>query len=255
MHIRMLASSVGVENPELQYLSSYLINDTVAVDAGPLGVHAGCGVQVAVRHLFLTHTHIDHIATLPLFIENTFVPGGEPVTIYGHPESLSALQKHVFNDVIWPDFVRLSHPGREFLRLCPIAAETALNVEGLSILPVLVDHPVVTYGYIVTDGASTVAFGADSGPTDRIWQLLSARPAPRSVFLECCYPNSMAELAHIAGHLTPAMFGAEVAKMPETRTIVAIHIKPRFRKETLDEILALGIPNLVIGTPDAEYDL
>lgn len=179
MKIRILGSAVG-SNPDLQYFSSYVVNDTVAIDAGSLGVNGCPADQGVIRHIFLTHTHIDHIATLPLFIENAFEAGRAPAVIYGHPETLASLQAHVFNDVIWPDFVRLSIPGREFLRLCPIQPESPVRVEGLSVVPVLVDHTVLTCGYIVTDGASTVIFGADSAPTERIWQLAAKarRPSP-----------------------------------------------------------------------------
>jgi hypothetical protein len=55
----------------------------------------------------------------------------------------------------------------EFKEVVP---EQSIDVDSFSILPVLVDHIVPTIAYVVTDGASSVVFGADSGPTDRLWQ-------------------------------------------------------------------------------------
>ena len=216
MKVRILGSAVGV-TPAPQYVSSYVVNDSIAIDAGALGLNGPPGEQARIRHIFLTHGHLDHIATLPIFLENSFDPQQEAVAIYGHPTSLAHLRKHVFNDVIWPDFVRLSTPSQTFLRLCPVEAETPVPVNGLSVIPVLVDHIVPAYGYIFTDSISTVVFGGDSGPTERIWQLAATACAPRSVFLEASFPDAMHRLAHDARHLTPRLVGAEVAKMPEMR--------------------------------------
>jgi ribonuclease BN (tRNA processing enzyme) len=254
MKVRILGSAVGV-TPAPQYVSSYVVNDSIAIDAGALGINGAPEQQARIRHIFLTHGHLDHIATLPVFLENSFDPNLEAVAIYGHPALLADLQKHVFNDVIWPDFVRLSTPSHMFLRLCPVEAENPVSVNGLSVLPVLVDHTVPAYGYIVTDSNSTVVFGGDSGPTERIWQLAATACAPRSVFLEACFPDAMHRLANDARHLTPRLVGAEVAKMPEMRAIIAVHIKARFQEETTRELLKLGIPNLAVGNPDFDYHL
>jgi ribonuclease BN (tRNA processing enzyme) len=254
MKVRILESSTGVPAGP-QYVISYVVNDNIGIDAGALGFYGTPCQQAEVRHVFLTHTHIDHIASLPVFLENAFDPGREAVAVYGSPASLADLRKHVFNDVIWPDFVRLSTPTLPLLRLCEIEPETPVRVNGITITPVIVNHIVTTYGYIVTDGVSTVAFGGDSGPTDRIWQLLGTSPAPRSVFLEACFPTSMQRLAEAAGHLTPELVRAEFVKMPEIQALFAIHIKPRFYEETVQELLQLNLRNLVIGTPGSDYQL
>ena len=60
---------------------------------------------------------------------------------------------------------------RRSCSLQELKPEEEVVVGDLHITPVPVDHAVPTFGYIVTDGKSTVVFGADSGPTERIWQL------------------------------------------------------------------------------------
>lgn len=211
--------------------------------------------QFLVRDVFLTHIHVDHIASLPIFLENVFLPGAEPVNIYGHPETLAGLQSYIFNDIVWPDFVRLSISGRQFLRFCPITPERPVQIGQLSVLPVLVDHTVVTCGYIITDGFSTVIFGADSGPTERIWQLAGKSCAPRTVVLEACFPNSMEELAQLTKHLTPTLFSAELAKIADVSSVIAVHLKPRFHQLIVDELHDLQLPNLIVGMPNSEYDV
>ena len=150
MKVRILGSAVRGA-PALQYVSSYLVNDAIAIDAGALGLNGTPVQQNRIRHVFLTHCHLDHIATLPMFLENAMRSGQDPVAIYGHPETLAALQRHVFNDLIWPDFVRLTTPDLPFLKLCPIEAEVPVRIDELSVIPAVVDHLVAAYGYIVTD--------------------------------------------------------------------------------------------------------
>ena len=76
MKITLIPSSVsGGADADNQYLTSFLVNDTVAVDAGSLGFYGTPREQARIRHVFLTHTHIDHIASLPIFVENAYEIG------------------------------------------------------------------------------------------------------------------------------------------------------------------------------------
>ena len=189
-----------------------------------------------------------------MFLENAFDPSREPVNVYGAPEVLESVQRHIFNGVIWPDFVKLSIGGHPLVRLVPLSEESAIQIEALTIVPVAVHHVVPTYGYIVSDNQATVVFGADSGPTERIWQLARKANGPISVFLEACFPDELSQLATISGHLTPSMFAGEVRKLPEAKTIVATHIKAGFHERVVNELMALRIPGLVIGDAAHEYE-
>ncbi len=39
-----------------------------------------------------------------------------PLTVYAREETLRAVQDHLFNDVIWPDFAKLPSPDKPMLR-------------------------------------------------------------------------------------------------------------------------------------------
>jgi ribonuclease BN (tRNA processing enzyme) len=254
MEVRILGSSVDAPR-ERQYASSYLINGVVSIDAGTLGFHGTPQNQARVRHIFLTHSHMDHIASLPVFLENAYDPEQPEVTIHALPQTLDALRRFVFNDVIWPDFVQMRMPGRPFLQLRELRPEQAQEVEGLRVLPVPVNHIVPTVGYIVSDGKSTVVFSGDTAATQRIWELSGEFPAPRSVFLECTFPDEMEQLALISAHLTPSQFGLERAKMPSIERLFAIHLKDRYRQVMEQQLAALRLPELVIAEGDACYSL
>ena len=252
MKIRVFGSSVK-DTPRRQYVSSYLINGNVAIDAGCLGFWGTPQEQEAIKHVFLTHSHIDHTASLPIFVENAWTPAGNCPCVYGSSTTLDAMQRHVFNNVIWPDFIALSQNMPPFLRVKQIEAEKPIAAGGLQITPVLVNHVVPTFGYVVADGESAVIFGGDSGPTDRLWEISHQTPGLRAVFLEACFPNAMTSLAQASLHMTPEMFSREVAKMPAGIDVVAVHIKVRYREQVIRELLDLGLPRLIIGECEKEY--
>lgn len=254
MKLRILDTALEGGEPK-QYASSYLVNDVLAVDAGCLGFWRTPDDQAGIRHILITHSHMDHIASLPTFIENAYRPGLDSVTVYGLPETMDVLQRHVFNDVIWPDFVRITVAGKPFVRLQPIRAGEPFQAAGLTVSAIPVDHIVPTCGFIVTDQRSTLIFGADSGPTQPLWEAAHGTPRPRAVVLEASFPNSMKELARVSAHLTPEMFREEVAKMPVMDRIIAVHLKEVFRKQVEQELALLGLPQLEIGVASREYEI
>jgi formylmethanofuran dehydrogenase subunit A len=50
------------------------------------------------------------------------------------------------------------------------------------------------------------------------------------------------------------MFAGEVGKMPPGIKVVVTHIKVRYRDEIVRELHALGLPQVVIGDCEKEYD-
>ncbi|MCC7154108.1 MAG: hypothetical protein IT161_06000, partial [Bryobacterales bacterium] len=80
-------------------------------------------------------------------------------------------------------------------------------------------------------------------------------PAPRLIFLEAAFPNSLSGLAAVAQHLTPETFGREAKKLPAADKLIAVHLKPRFRDTIIAELRTLGIPNLIIGESEAVYEV
>jgi ribonuclease BN (tRNA processing enzyme) len=240
------AFSGGGTDPH-QFSTSYLLNDTLAIDAGCLGFYRSPFDQARIRHVLLSHSHIDHIASLPIFIENAYEGKPDCVTIHGSDAVLDCLHKDIFNDRVWPDFIGLSKPQAPFLKLATLEADKAVELEGLRITPVTVDHVVPTFGFIVEDQGAAVVIPTDTGPTDAIWQRANATPNLKAVFLEATFPNNMTWLADVSKHLTPAKFALEVQKIQPPVALIAVHIKPRFRAQVVNELQALALPQLEIG--------
>jgi cAMP phosphodiesterase len=252
MRIRVLSSAPGDPGAR-QYLTTFLINDTVAIDAGCLGLYREPLDQSRVSHVFLTHTHADHVASLPMFLENTDGAGKAHPEVYAHHSVIESLRTDIFNDRLWPSLERLSAGDGPLLDLHTLESESTVSVAGLHVTPVFVNHTVPTYGYMVDDGRAAVVFGSDSGPTERIWEVARARDHLKAVFLESSFPNHMEDEAKRFGHLTPRLLGKEVEKLERNVAVIAIHIKSAHYNHIVDELADLELEQLSIGEGGKEY--
>ena len=254
MKVRLLPSSVCECGPrQHQFLSSYRINDTLAIDAGSLGLVGTVQEQAGILHILITHTHMDHIASLPIFVENAYEATNNCVTIHGSQPVLDSLRNGIFNDRIWPNMIQLSTEQAPFLRLAELESEKPIELEGLRITPIPVDHVVPTFGFLVEDAGAAVLIAGDTGPTETIWKYTNRTPNLKAVFLEATFPESMAWLAEVSKHLTPSLFAREIGKLKQRTRVVAVHIKARYREQVVRELEALRIPGLEIGEIDKVY--
>ena len=237
----------------LQFLTSYLINGAFAIDAGSLGISLSLADQCKIKHIVLSHAHIDHLATLPIFLENTAESPGTQVTIHGSEAVLEGLRRHIFNDCVWPDLIRATSNSQPLFHLAALEPGRALEISGVRITPIPVNHAVPTMGFLLEEGDAAVVLPIDTGPTEELWRCANALPKVDAVFLEATFPNSMVGLAQIAKHLTPGMFAEEVRKLSHPAKIIAIHIKAALYDEVVGELQSLGLPDLEIGRPGVEY--
>lgn len=252
MKLTLIPSTVG-GGPDHQYLSSCLIDETVALDAGSLGLFGSPQQQALVRHVFLSHTHMDHLATLPIFVENAYEGKADCVTVHASANVLACCREHLFNDQIWPDFVALSKGDKPFLRLAPFESGETIELDGLRVTAVALNHVVPTVGYVVADAQSAVAFISDTAATEEIWKHVNAAPNLKAVFVEATFPNELTWLADVSKHLTPQALSREAAKLTRPARLIIIHIKARYQTQVVAQLLALGLPGLEIGQAAATY--
>lgn len=253
MKIELVPSTVG-EQAARQFSIASLINDTVAIDAGTIGMLWPFERQRRITDVFLSHSHVDHIASLPLFLDSIYQPGPACPTVHACPATVHCLRQDVFNDRLWPDFIRLSENESPFLDLQSLASETPVEVADLTVTPVAVDHVVPTMGFVVQDHNSSVGFVSDTNRTERIWEVLAAANNLQAVFLECSFPNSHRWLADKSGHLCTELFAEYVRRLPESVQVITTHLKPCFFDQISAEVIDLGLPNVQIGVPGQSYE-
>lgn len=210
--------------------------------------------QLRIQHIFITHSHMDHIASLPIFLDTVFEAGDRCVTVHAGAATLESLRRDVFNDRVWPDLIGMSEKGNAFVKLETLEPGRPVEAAGLRLTPVAVDHVVPTLGFLVESAGATVAIPSDTGPTDFFWREAGAAPNLKAVFLEASFPNALSELAVLSKHMTPAMFSAQACKLPRQVPFLAVHIKPRFYDQVVAELHALDMPELRVGRPGATYE-
>lgn len=257
MKIRQLGSSVG-DGEVRQHLTTFLVNDSVAIDAGCLGLLSPIAAQRRIKHVFLSHSHLDHIATLPSFLDTVFQPGDDCPTIYASGDVWNSLNRDVMNERLWPDLLRLAKNECRFFREQILSDEVPVNIEALTITPVSVNHIVPSFGFLIEDDHSAVVISSDTGPTQRLWDLVNqpdVRKKLRAVYLECSFPNSHEWLATESGHMSTSLFANELKKIApgDPFQIVGIHLKPSLFEQTVDELTSLEIPDFEIGAADTTW--
>jgi len=237
MELRILGCSGG--EAEGERLTGLLVNKSVAIDAGSLTGALTVPEQIKIRHVFISHSHLDHICTLPFFTKNVFGHVEESVEIHALPETLDVLRRHLFNDELWPDFSVIPTPDKPTIRYTEVEPEQVYAVEGLSITPIRVNHLVPCVGYKVDDGKDAFIFTSDTTVTDRIWEVANATSNLRLLITEASFPNDQEWLAEASKHLTPAMLGRELKKLKKDVPVGIYHLTPGDKAEMLPEILGL----------------
>lgn len=255
MRIRLLPSSAGRES-QLQCLTSFVIDERVAVDGGSIGFAFSPAEIGTVRHIVVTHTHSDHIASLPIYIAEAFPALDSPIIIYGSREVISALRQYVFNDEVWPDFekIRLINGKGPTLEFQQLESRQTISIAGIDVTPIPVNHIVPTFGLLVQNVPTTVAFTSDTYSTDELWKAASDNLHLKAVFAEVSFPNEMRQLAEASKHLTPELLAVELDKLNREVDVYVVHIKPAYREDVIRQIAALGRPRVGIGEIDRIYE-
>jgi len=224
-------------------MTTFLIDGETALDAGALTEALTLPAQRRLQRVVLTHAHLDHVASLPFLVENIY-GRGRPLEIAAPPAVLATLRRHVFNDLVWPDFSRLPSPSRPTVRYRPLVAGRPFRAGGITLVPLPVDHLVPAFGYLVSRPGRAVLFSGDTMPTRRIWAHARRAPDLKAVFLEVSFSDEQAEVARASCHLTPRLLPAELEKLPPRVPVYLYHAKPPSLARIRREIDALGISRL-----------
>ncbi len=234
--------------------TSFLINGTIALDAGALTEALTLEEQSRVRAIVVTHSHMDHVASLPFRVENVFGRTEGPIEVIGTAGVVESLQLHLFNDALWPDFTRIPNHLLPTVRFRVVQPLTPVSVDGLTITAIPVDHTVPTAGYLLQDGTDAVIFSSDTGPTEEIWRVARETPSLRAIFVECSFPDSMEEVADVSRHLTPSRLRNEMTKFPPGVPVNLYHMKPPTLPALRAEVSALASPRVRLLADDDELN-
>jgi len=238
-----------------QRLTCFLIDDCVAVDAGSLAIALTTDQRAKVRDIIVTHPHMDHIASLPIFIDDLYPTLTKPMRIHATQEVIDLLERDVFNWNVYPRFSDLKNDYGPVMEYLPIPTNRAFSVAHLSVVAVPVNHIVPTVGLIISDDRSSVAFSSDTAETQEFWNVLNQTEHLDALLIEASFPNEMASLAEVSRHFTPASLRKELEKLNHNgMDILAVHLKPTYRDTIISQLKALNIPKLGVMEPGKTYN-
>lgn len=217
--------------------TSFLVNDNILIDAGTGVGDLALDEMRRIDHVFLTHSHLDHIAALPLMLDAVSSLRSSPVQVHALTGTIAALQAHVFNNVIWPDFSSIPTADQPFLQYQTISVGERLTVEGvhLEVLPAV--HTVPAVGYAVAGSTGWWVFSGDTGRNPDFWARVNSLPVAMLV-IETAFSNRETSLAQRSLHLSPHTLAQELAQLtPGKRCPIYItHTKPSETELIMEEI-------------------
>ena len=251
MELRVLGCSGG--EAEGHRLTGLLVDGCLAIDAGSLTQALTTREQIGIRQIFISHSHLDHICTLPFFTKNIFGHTDVPVEIQALPETLDALRRHLFNDELWPDFSVIPSPDNPIIRFSEVVPGRTYHVGGLRVTPIPVNHLVPCVGYLVEDDHSAFIFSSDTAETDEVYAIANRTPNLKLFITEASFPNEQGWLAEASKHLTPAKLGDELKKLKVDVPVGIYHLTPGDRPVMLPQIQAIGDSRIHMLDQDARF--
>ena len=238
-----------------QRLTCFLIDDCVAVDAGSIAIALTDEQRAKVKDIIVTHPHMDHIASLPIFVDDLYPTLKEPLRIHATEEVIGLLERDVFNWNVYPRFSDLKNDYGPVMEYVPIPIGTPFMVAHLKVVAVPVNHIVPTIGLVVSDGKTSVAFSSDTAETEEFWKIINQMKGLDALLIEASFPDRMAKLAKVSRHFTPASLVQELKKLNHNgMDIMAVHLKPSYRNEIIRELNALNVPKLGVMEPGKIYE-
>ncbi|NIR61633.1 MAG: 3',5'-cyclic-nucleotide phosphodiesterase [Gammaproteobacteria bacterium] len=237
MEVRILGASGGATN-HLK-TTSLLIDGDILVDAGTGVDELTLEEMQRVRHVFLTHSHLDHVVGIPLICDMVFERRARPpIVVHAREETLAALRAHIFNWVMWPDFGMLPSSEQPLVRYAPMRPGEHREIEGRHLEMIGVNHAVPAVGYRVDCPTGAFAFSGDTTTNDGFWDALNRHPELDLLFVESAFADEDADLSRMARHYTPRLLAQDLGKLRHRPEVYITHLKPGAESAILDQCRA-----------------
>jgi 3',5'-cyclic-nucleotide phosphodiesterase len=237
----------GGETPRHR-TSAFVLDGRVAIDAGSLTSGTELAAQWKLEACLVSHAHLDHVRDLATIADNRSQHGCPPLLVAGTAMTIAILKKHFFNGLLWPDFTKIPDAKAPTIAYKVLRPEVTTIVAGYEVRPILVDHTIECAAFVIRSPAGVVAYSGDTGPTNRLWEVLNETKDLRAMLMEVSFPNGQQSLATVSGHHTPRTLALDLRKLHGSRELPVIlyHIKPVFQVEVERECAKLRGLNLTI---------
>ncbi len=224
------------------------VDREILIDAGNI-MHSLNDEALHIKHIFLTHTHLDHIVDIPFLMDISFESRAESLIIYGLEGTIKHLQDNIFNWEIWPDFSSIMLPETNIpsMKYQVIELNKEITINDVILKPIKTNHTDSSCGYVITKGENATLFTADTFKTDTIWDEINQNEKINSLIIDVSFPSILGDLAFNSKHLTPDILQDELKLLKRDNISIYLnHLKPSFIDDIKDEINT-KYPNLLRG--------
>jgi len=234
MRLRILGCSGGIGGS--LRTTSMLLDRDVLIDAGTGAGDLSLSELSEIDHVFLTHSHLDHVTSIPFMLDSTAYMRDRPLTIYALAETINSLRQHIFNWIIWPDFSQIPNEQHPYMRYKAITPGETVMLNGRAITPLPANHVIPAVGFHLDSGESSLVFTGDTTVQDDFWSLVNEIGKLKYLIIETAFPNAEKDLAILSRHLCPSMLADELKKLKLKPEIYITHLKPGEDEITMQEI-------------------
>ena len=239
MRLRVLGCSGSIGGQQNR-TTSFLLDHDILIDAGTGVGDLSLAELTSIDHIFITHSHLDHVDSIAFFLDSVGALRTKAVTVHATAATIQTLKKNLFNWDIWPDFTQIPTPEDPWLRYEELAVGQviALGARRITVLPAV--HTVPAVGYQLDSGKASLVFTGDTGPNDALWHVVNRIENLKFLIIETAFSDKDRWLAELAKHLCPSMLGEELAKLERPAEVYITHLKPAEIELTMQEIEELS---------------
>ena len=239
-------------------MAGYLIDGTLALDAGSLTRALTPDEQRGIRAIILSHRHFDHVKDLPPL--GIAIRGeGAPVVVYGIADTIAAVQDTLMNGRLFPDFTRSPSPEAPTFRMQVVDFYEPFEVLGYTATALPVPHSVPAAGFLIESDDVSLFYTGDAGRgVSAAWEHI----APDALLTEVTFGNANEAAARASGHLTPNLLMGALDEFRQlhgrTPQVLVSHINPAWEaavRDDLAEITSASGQRFIIAAADMRMDL
>jgi ribonuclease BN (tRNA processing enzyme) len=218
--------------------TSFLVDDDVLIDAGTGVGDLSFDALLKINHVFVTHSHLDHITSIPFLLDTVMGARTQPVIVHALPEVITILKEHVFNWLVWPNFNQIPNTVAPLLQYSELSVgqEVIINHKTITAMPA--NHVVPAIGYQVDNGAQSLVFTGDTAFSAPFWQAVNAIENLSALIIETAFSNAELEMATLSKHYCPDTLAQGLAQLKRPVDTYITHLKPGVDGTIMQEIAA-----------------
>lgn len=224
MKLKVLGCSGGIGR-DLR-TTSFLLDHDILIDAGTGVGDLTLDELKSIDHVFITHAHLDHSASIPFLVDTVGGLRDKPITVHASGETLRALRRHLFNGQIWPDFSAIPSRDNPFMVYETIAVGQTVELNGRKITPLPANHAVPAVGFQLDSGSRSLVFSGDTTTNDAQWEAINRIGNLRYLIVETAFCNREKALAILSKHYCPSLLAEDLRKLRRPAEIYITHLKP-----------------------------